>query len=112
MGQGFAKGDAWVYLVVAHEWAHAIQNRLSESSQSVSAELQSDCLAAAVLYGSASDEELQFEEGDEKEIVRALSDLADELPWTSSADHGNAFQRVDAFSRGRSGGVESCVPSS
>jgi predicted metalloprotease len=28
MRSGYARGDAWVYLVVSHEWGHAIQSRL------------------------------------------------------------------------------------
>jgi predicted metalloprotease len=105
-------GDSWVYLVIAHEWAHAIQADLDMSLQSVSAELQADCLAAATLYGAALDGILAFDEGDEKELVGALTSLADETAWTTSSDHGDAFERVEQFNRGRQSGVSGCLPTS
>lgn len=111
MARGFEMGDSWVYAVVAHEWGHAIQARLSLALRTQAAELQADCLAGATLYGAAADGNLQFEEGDEKELVRALSDLADETPWTETTDHGDPFERVEWFNDGRRGGVTACLPS-
>src|SRR5664279_4751537 len=84
-------GDTWVYLVIAHEWGHAIQERLDPS-----------------LVGAAADGTLTIEDGDEKEMVSSLSALADEMAWTSSADHGDPFQRVQWFTLGRNGGVNAC----
>lgn len=110
MEEGYAKGDAWPYLVIAHEWGHAIQARLEETLTSEASELQADCLAAATLYGSAQDGEMIFEAGDQKEIVNGLTSISDELPWTSPADHGDPFDRVDAFDTGRRGGVDACFP--
>ncbi|MDV7246232.1 MULTISPECIES: neutral zinc metallopeptidase [Rhodococcus] len=111
MAEGYAEGDAWVYLVVAHEWGHAIQHRLADDLVSIGKELQADCLAGAVLYGAASDGTLLFEEGDQKELAAGLVNLADETPWTDSKDHGDPFQRVDWFDLGRAGGVKACFPS-
>ena len=48
-------GDSWVYLVIAHEWGHAIQDRLDTAWSRSAEELQADCLAAAALYGAAAD---------------------------------------------------------
>lgn len=110
MEEGYATGDAWPYLVVAHEWGHAIQARLDETLTSEASELQADCLAAATLYGSAQDGHMIFEAGDQKEIVHGLTSISDEMPWTSRADHGDPFDRVDAFDAGRRGGVEACMP--
>lgn len=104
-----AVGDTWVYLVVAHEWGHAVQARLEPALVAESFELQADCLAAAALFGSQADGVLDIEEGDEKEMVSSLSVLADEMPWTSSSDHGDPFQRVEWFALGRDGGVEACL---
>ena len=112
MARGVQFGDAWVYLVIAHEWGHAIQFRLDRSLASKAAELQADCLAGAVLYGAARDGTLVFEQGDEKEITRGLTEMADETPWTSEGDHGDAFERVQSFGQGRSGGVIACLPTS
>ena len=47
-------GDAWVYLIIAHEWGHAIQARLRRGQVSVAAELQADCLAGAALLGAVT----------------------------------------------------------
>jgi predicted metalloprotease len=105
-------GDSWVYLIIAHEWGHAIQARLRKSLVTKSAELQADCLAGATLYGSKADGRLDIEEGDQKELVDSLSAVADETAWTSSDDHGDPFERVEFFNRGRTGGVDACLPSS
>ena len=110
MEKGAQYGDAWVYLVVAHEWGHAIQYRLERSLNSAADELQADCFAGAALYGAARDGNLIFEQGDEREIRAGLSALADETPWTSRGDHGDALQRVQAFGDGRSGGPTACLP--
>ena len=108
MRSGYARGDAWVYLVVAHEWGHAIQNRLRRSLVSPASELQADCLAGAALYGAADDGTLTFEEGDEQEIVSAFAIIGDKTPWTSPGDHGTAAQRLRSFSRGGTGGTKAC----
>jgi len=43
MAAGYSQiGDAWVYLIIAHEWGHAIQARLNRDRVSVAAELQAD----------------------------------------------------------------------
>jgi predicted metalloprotease len=101
--------NAWTALIVAHEWGHAIQARLSKELQSPAAELQADCFAGAELYGAAQDGLGQFEAGDESAIVDSLNFAADQTPWTKPSDHGDAFQRVNAFAHGRSGGVMACV---
>lgn len=107
---GYEIGDAWPYLIIAHEWGHAIQADLSMELHSEQYELQADCLAAAVLYGAARDETLRFEPGDEKEIVDGLNFIADEVPWGMSGDHGDSFQRIEAFNLGRTDGVPGCLP--
>ena len=101
-------GDTWVCLVIAHEWGHAIQERLDLSLVAEGDELQADCLGAAALFGAAADGTLTIEEGDEKEMVSSLSVLSEEMAWTSSADHGDPFQRVQWFTLGRNGGVNAC----
>jgi len=101
-------GDSWVYLVIAHEWGHAIQARLEGSLVAQAQELQADCLGAAALYGAVADGTLEFDAGDEQELVTSLSALSDQMPWTMTADHGDAFQRVQWFTLGRNGGVNAC----
>lgn len=111
MLEGYRYGDAWVYLVVAHEWGHAIQNRLDAGLQSVTHELQADCLAAAALYGAVELDTLTWERGDTRELVTSLNAISDDMPWTELGDHGDSFERIEAFNTGRLGGVTGCLPS-
>jgi hypothetical protein len=46
--------------------------------------------------------------GDDQELIGSLTALADQMPWTMSADHGDPFQRVQWFTLGRNGGVNAC----
>lgn len=103
-------GDAFVYFVLSHEWGHAIQARLDETLQSQSAELQADCLAAAVLSGSVVDGTLEIEPGDRGEIFTALALAVDEYEWGDPAAHGSADERIEAYQLGESGGVAACLP--
>jgi predicted metalloprotease len=110
MNAGHRAGDAWVYLVIAHEWGHAVQNRLNTQLVALQSELQADCLAGAVLFGAAEDGTLRFEEGDTDELTQALTVLADDTPWTKASDHGDASERISAFNRGADGGAGECLP--
>ncbi|MEU0176409.1 hypothetical protein ABZ178_24115 [Streptomyces massasporeus] len=107
---GYRYGDAFVYLVVAHEWGHAIQNRLDAELQTVDGELQADCLAGAELEGAAQDGTVVFDSGDVDELHTALVRDADQTPWTKEGDHGSASERVDAFAMGQEAGVDGCLP--
>lgn len=102
-------GDSWVYLVIAHEWGHAIQARLTRSQVSVAAELQADCLAGAALAGAVRAGTLRIEPGDIEELGATLVAVADDFPWTDSASHGDARERTAAFDTGVQGGVPACV---
>jgi predicted metalloprotease len=102
-------GDAWVYLVIAHEWGHAIQARLRSGQVSVAAELQADCLAGATLQGSVDDGKLLLEPGDTEEIASTLAAVADDFPWSDTSSHGDARQRTDAFDTGARDGLRACV---
>lgn len=102
-------GDSFPYLVIAHEWGHAIQARLDPSLVAAGYELQADCLGAAALFGAAADGTLQFDGGDTRELVNSLSALGDEMAWATEADHGDSFQRVGWFDLGRTGGVPACI---
>ena len=112
MVEGFAQGDTWVYLVIAHEWGHAIQARIDPSLVDDAEELQADCFAGAAIFGSVADGQLGLDDGDLAEITTALSVLADTTAWTSSGDHGDPFERIAAFDKGKTGGVTACYPGS
>jgi predicted metalloprotease len=110
MAAGYEQiGDGWVYLVIAHEWAHAIQARLDRSQVSVAAELQADCLAGAALQGAVEQGLVALEAGDSEELAQGLVASADDYPWTDVRSHGDAQQREAAFSTGTYGGVNACV---
>jgi len=103
-------GNPWVYLIVAHEWGHAVQARLDDSLVWKGEELQADCFAGATLYGAAEDGSITLKPAAERQLVDALNDLADETAWTDSSDHGSSFERIDAFDLGRTDGVSGCLP--
>ena len=102
-------GDAWVYLVIAHEWAHSIQAQLPDRFVSQAVELQADCLAGASLEGAAQEGLVRIEPGDTDEIAQTLQAVADDYPWTDESSHGNARQRTAAFQTGVDDGVETCL---
>ncbi len=110
------QGDALVYLVVAHEWGHAIQNRMPANQVAQQIELQADCLGGAALGGASANPfrtngtDLIWESGDAAEVIQALESIADETPWSNSSSHGNADQRIGAFVAGIDGGVPACLP--
>ncbi|HEX6754563.1 MAG TPA: neutral zinc metallopeptidase [Mycobacteriales bacterium] len=110
MAAGYSRiGDAWVYLIISHEWGHAVQARLERDRVSVMAELQADCLAGAALFGAARRGWVTLEPGDTDELRQTLVAVADDFPWTKQTDHGDAQQRIDAFSAGANGGVPACT---
>jgi predicted metalloprotease len=110
MSAGYQKiGDSWVYLIIAHEWGHAIQARTGRGSNAYSVELQADCLAGATLQGAADDGLVRIDPGDAEELQRTLAAAADDYPWTNQGDHGNADQRIAAFRAGAHGGLAACV---
>lgn len=106
MRAAFNAGDAVVYLIVAHEWGHAIQAQTGDMW--IAAELQADCFAAAALYGAEEDGYFMWEAGDTAEITHALTELADETAWTDISDHGDPLDRIDAFNGGRLAGANGC----
>ncbi len=110
MSAGYQKvGNAWVYLIIAHEWGHAIQARLSKRLVSQADELQADCLAGAELSGAVRDGVIRMEPGDSQALSDTLRVLADDTPWTNGRDHGDAQQRTSAFNKGAQGGVRACI---
>lgn len=109
MQRVYELGDSFIYLVVAHEWAHAIQARLRPDVRAVAYELQADCLAGAAMYGATADGALQWDEGDADELVYALHSLGDATPWTRPGDHGSPEERLAHFRMGGDGPL-ACLP--
>ncbi|MBV9313050.1 MAG: neutral zinc metallopeptidase [Pseudonocardia sp.] len=103
-------GNPWIYLIIAHEWGHAIQARLPQRQTAEPIELQADCLAGATLQGAARDGLVTVEASDADGLARTLAAAADNYPWTNRHDHGDAQQRISAFNTGSLGGVLACFP--
>lgn len=109
MSLGYQRiGNAWVYLIIAHEWGHAIQARVKKSLVSQAAELQADCLAGAALTGAVKKGLLGAEPSDAEQIEQTLTVSADKSTWTNTRDHGNSRQRIEAYKLGQRSGVDGC----
>ncbi|HTF52238.1 MAG TPA: neutral zinc metallopeptidase, partial [Pseudonocardia sp.] len=107
MDAGYQRvGDSWVYLIVAHEWGHAIQSRINRYQVSLATELQADCLAGATLAGAQRDGLIRLQPGDNQELAATLTALADTYPWTNRGSHGDAQQRVASYNLGVGQGVQ------
>jgi hypothetical protein len=114
-------GDAFVYMIVAHEWGHAVAARLDGGLQVPAYELQADCLGGAALSGVVADGLLTWEAGDDQEVIDGLTYIAGNgLPWGTVyldeqgieriSTHGSAQERLDSFFLGVDGGVDACLP--
>jgi predicted metalloprotease len=108
--QEYQKDDASVWGIVAHEFGHAIQARLDVSLRMQGLELQADCFAGAVLAGAQADGLLVLEPGDNKALGELLARVAEDTPYDSSDDHGDAFERIGWFHHGRVAGIGGCLP--
>jgi predicted metalloprotease len=105
-------GPLTVGLVMAHEFAHAIQARAGVRGTTVALELQADCFAGAwvddvdgrvATFGTPA--------GALDQSVAGLLELRDSLgvPGYASSAHGSGFDRVSAFQQGFEEGPEACT---
>jgi predicted metalloprotease len=99
--------------ILAHEWGHAIQNRLgARFERDIQAELGADCLAGAwAQYAARAPGTIALTRED---FDRALETLVagqdeDNVPWFTENAHGTAFERNDAFSTGVREGPAGCI---
>ena len=102
-------GDSVVYLIMAHEWGHAIQGRMNEEAVSVTDELQADCFAGASISGAIADGTFLEDSGDRGEVFQALASFADEVEWGDVEDHGSADERIEAYQLGEAEGLAGCL---
>ncbi|GAA4581173.1 hypothetical protein GCM10023194_11640 [Planotetraspora phitsanulokensis] len=103
-------GDGAVYLVIPHEFGHAVQAQLVNDFQfNVQRELQADCYAGATLSGLIQEQALQADEGDGAELLANLEAAGDPTDaWLAPDAHGTAAQRQAAFAKGYGQGVGAC----
>ncbi|WP_435871026.1 neutral zinc metallopeptidase [Micromonospora musae] len=104
-------GDAFVFYLLGHEYAHGIQVRLGiRYDFTIQQELQADCMAGAYLGDSVRSGTLTLGEGDLEEFRDGLAAVGDDpdQPWFAEGSHGTAEQRTDSFFRGYERSLAAC----
>ncbi|SCG50707.1 neutral zinc metallopeptidase [Micromonospora halophytica] len=104
-------GDAFVFYLLGHEYAHGVQVRLGiRYSFTIQQELQADCMAGAYLGDSVRDGTLTLDKGDLDEFRDGLLAVGDDpdQPWFAEGSHGTAEQRTDSFFRGYRNSLDAC----
>jgi uncharacterized protein len=104
-------GDAFLYYLLGHEYAHGIQARLGIQKQfTIQQELQADCMAGAYIGDSVRSGQLTLQNGDLDELARGLEAVGDDpgQPWFAEGSHGTARQRTQAFSNGFEHSLKPC----
>ncbi|MEU4572091.1 neutral zinc metallopeptidase [Nonomuraea sp. ATR24] len=103
-------GDGSVYLIIPHEFGHAVQAQLrTEFQLNIQAELQADCYAGGTLKALIDSGALTAEPGDEDELLLNLAAAGDPTDdWLDPAAHGTAEQRQRSFATGYTRGVGAC----
>jgi uncharacterized protein len=104
-------GDAFLFYLLSHEYAHAIQTRLGiQYTLTIEQELQADCMAGALLGDSIRAGTLKLEEGDIAEFREGLLAVGDDpsIPWFAPGAHGTAQQRTNAFFSGYEQSLAPC----
>ncbi|WP_239162097.1 neutral zinc metallopeptidase [Acrocarpospora phusangensis] len=103
-------GDAAVYVVIPHEFGHAVQAQLVQNFNfSVERELQADCYAGGTLSALIQAGQLQAEDGDDVEVMNNLIAAGDPTDaWWEPGAHGTPERRQAAFVTGYQQGVGAC----
>lgn len=104
-------GDAFVYYLIGHEYAHAIQARLGTTlDYTIEYELQADCYAGASIGDQMRAGVLVLEDGDIAELKAGLRAVADPegTPWFDPRAHGTAEQRIRYFGTGFDDSLDAC----
>jgi predicted metalloprotease len=114
LGQKY--GAFMVAAVIAHEWGHAIQQRLgifdlSPEPPTIVTESQADCAAGAFIRSVQDQQAAHFrltQEQLDQTLVGYLQ-VRDPPPLTTAQiSHGNGFDRLTAIADGIGSGVELC----
>ncbi|MEH1125161.1 neutral zinc metallopeptidase [Micromonospora sp. CPCC 206061] len=104
-------GDAFVFYLLGHEYAHGIQVRLGIQYRfTIQQELQADCMAGAYMGDSVRAKALRLDDGDIDELQQGLLAVGDDpgQPWFESGAHGTAEQRADSFFSGYQKSLDTC----
>lgn len=104
-------GDAFVYYLLGHEYAHGMQVRMGIRYEfMIQIELQADCMAGAYIGDSVRASALSLAPGDLEEFKQGLLAVGDDpnQPWFEPGAHGTAQQRADAFFGGYERSLAAC----
>jgi len=104
-------GDAFLFYLLGHEYAHGIQQRLGISFQhTIDMELQADCMSGAYIGDSVRAKALNLQDGDLQELRDGLAAVGDDpdQPWFAPGAHGTAEQRTRAFFAGYENSLAAC----
>jgi hypothetical protein len=97
-------GLQFIDVVVAHEVAHAAQQRLRRGGQGLlvwqQEEMQADCIAGSLLADANVAGRIEVDMDDLDRMYATLVAVADAEPWRGVGDHGDAAQRMLAFDEG------------
>jgi predicted metalloprotease len=110
-------GPALVAMVFAHEFGHAIQERLEITKQdlpTIDTESQADCAAGAFVAGALHGEAPHFHltAADLDEALDGFLQIRDSTPQSpADISHGNGFDRLSAVQDGIDHGVTFCYSS-
>jgi hypothetical protein len=108
-------GDMIIWLVLAHEWGHAVQWHFELqglprlSSVDKARELQADCMSGGALGDGIRQELLIEEPGDQDEASASLYLVRDGLEANGGDPHGSALERQSAFIDGWEDGLAACL---
>ncbi|GAB3808009.1 neutral zinc metallopeptidase [Micromonospora zhanjiangensis] len=104
-------GDAFLFYLLGHEYAHGIQVRLGiRYNFTIQQELQADCMAGAYIGDSVREKVLTLQDGDIDELRRGLIEVGDDpgQPWFAEGAHGDAEQRSNFFFAGYQRSLAGC----
>ena len=113
-GYGGTLGDFSVAYIVAHEYAHQVQDELGlfarygDQLPTMAFELQADCYAG--VWARSADDEGRLEAGDVQEALDAALAVGD-FDTASPGHHGTPEQRREAWIAGFEGGEPSACGS-
>ncbi|MGW0433506.1 neutral zinc metallopeptidase [Micromonospora sp. NPDC003197] len=104
-------GDAFLFYLLGHEYAHGIQVRLGIRYEfTIQQELQADCMAGAYIGDSVRAGSLALADGDLDELRSGLLAVGDApgQPWFAEGAHGTAEQRTASFFAGYERSLAAC----
>ncbi|HEX6238135.1 MAG TPA: neutral zinc metallopeptidase [Acidimicrobiales bacterium] len=106
-------GPFTIGIVMAHEFAHAVQMRAGVSGRTIDLELQADCFSGAWAAHVANGGSDVFGVDDEVLDASVAGMIAiSDAPGTAEDDplaHGSGFDRIGAFQEGFDGGARWCA---